>query len=29
MITDPFLVHNVFPEAAAEYLAAGGEPFPD
>ncbi len=29
VITDPFLVHNVFPEAAAEYLAAGGEPFPD
>lgn len=29
VITDPFLVHNVFPEAAAEYLAAGGDPFPD
>jgi predicted unusual protein kinase regulating ubiquinone biosynthesis (AarF/ABC1/UbiB family) len=29
VITDPFLVHNVFPEAAAEYLAAGGAPFPD
>jgi len=29
VITDPFLVSNVFPEAAADYLAAGGAPFPD
>jgi len=29
VITDPFLVRNVFPDAAAEYLAAGGEPFPE
>ncbi len=29
VITDPFLVSNVFPDAAADYLAAGGAPFPD
>jgi predicted unusual protein kinase regulating ubiquinone biosynthesis (AarF/ABC1/UbiB family) len=29
VITDPFLVRNVFPDAAAAYLAAGGEPFPE
>lgn len=29
VITDPFLVRNVFPEAAAAYLADGGEPFPE
>ncbi len=29
VITDPFLVSNVFPDAAAEFLAAGGAPFPD
>jgi predicted unusual protein kinase regulating ubiquinone biosynthesis (AarF/ABC1/UbiB family) len=29
VITDPFLVHNVFPEAAAEALAAGGQPYPE
>lgn len=29
VITDPFLVRNVFPDAAAEYLAAGGAPFPE
>lgn len=29
VITDAFLVRNVFPEAAADYLANGGTPFPD
>ena len=29
VITDPFLVSNVFPDAAADFLAAGGTPFPD
>ncbi len=29
VITDPFLVRNVFPDAAAAYLAAGGAPFPE
>jgi predicted unusual protein kinase regulating ubiquinone biosynthesis (AarF/ABC1/UbiB family) len=29
VITDPFLVSNVFPDAAAQYLADGGEPFPE
>ena len=29
VVTDPFLVHNVFPDAAAAYLADGGAPFPE
>jgi len=29
VVTDPFLVSNVFPEAAAAYLAAGGTRFPE
>lgn len=29
VVTDPFLVRNVFPDATADYLASGGLPFPE